>query len=300
MAVPGFQDFMLPLLRRVVDGGDHRSKVLREEVASDLNLTAEDRAEMLRSGNQTRYANRFYWASIHLNRAKLTESPVRGVVRITPRGQDVLAKQPKRIDLRLLNEYPEFRDFRQSRGEPPGPPVETPETTQTPDDRLDAAYVEIRAAVAAELLQKLKDGTPKFFENVIVEFMQKMGYGGFSQESGKVVGGPNDGGIDGIINLDKLGLERIYLQAKRWDGSVGRPEVQKFSGSLDGVRARKGVMMTTSTFAQGAIDYADSIDKRVVLIDGERLVGLMIDHKIGVTEYRHVSLVKIDTDYFEE
>lgn len=302
MAIPGFQEFMLPLLRRASDGADHRLRDLREQVADDLGLDETDRAEMLGSGNQARYANRFYWAAIHLNRAKLSESPSRGLFRITPRGRDMLARGVNRVDLRLLNEFPEFREFRQSKGEAPTAAVENvPDLVQqTPQELLDKAYAELRAAVGAELLQKLKDGTPSFFERVVVDVMQAMGYGAFSPDAGIVVGSPGDGGIDGIIHLDKLGLETIYLQAKRWEGSVGRPDVQKFSGSLDGVRAKKGVMVTTSSFASGALEYVKGIDKRIVLIDGDRLVNLMIDHGIGVTEYRKVTLVKVDSDYFED
>lgn len=308
MAVPDFQSLMLPLLRFAGDGREHSLAEARDALADVFRLTVDERAEMLPSGRQGRFDNRVAWARKYLEAARVLESPRRAHFRITERGRSLLATNPSRVDIRLLDQYPEFLAFRRPSGggkagddrDPPEPSLVGPTATETPEETLDRAFQEIRADVEKELLGRVKAGTPAFFEQLVVELLLKMGYGRNRTEAGRAIGRSGDEGIDGIISEDRLGLETIYIQAKRWQGTVGRPEIQKFVGALHGKRARKGVFITTGSFSSDAIDYVTRIDPRVVLIDGPELAAYMLDHNLGVSTKVTYELKRIDSDYFTE
>jgi len=233
-----------------------------------------------------------------MKKAGLIEHPKRGVFKITDRGKAVLADNPPRIDVKFLNQFPEFIKFRSLRHKKTPATIE-PET-RTPEEALDAAYGQIRADLEAEILSAVSAGSPEFFERLVVDVLVHMGYGGNRKDAGQAVGKRGDGGIDGIIKEDKLGLDTIYIQAKKWDNTVSRPEIQKFAGALQGVRAHKGVFITTSGFSSGAEEYAHNIENKIVLIDGQMLAGLMIDHNVGVASHDVYEVKKLDTDYFED
>jgi restriction system protein len=292
MAIPDYESLMLPVLRFYADVKEHSSREVIEALAIELGLTEQERKEMLPSGQQEVFDNRVGWARTYLKKAGLIESPRRGFSKITQHGIATLEGNLKKIDLRYL-----FRASRQA-----GETVETVHevNTKTPEESLELAYQKIRSDLASELLQRLKTCSPAFFERLVVEVIVKMGYGGSRQDAGKAVGKSGDGGIDGIIKEDKLGLDAIYIQAKRWDNTVGRPEIQKFVGALTGQRARKGLFITTADYSADAIEFVSRIDTKVVLINGETLAQLMIDHNVGVSTTAVYDLKKIDSDYFTE
>jgi restriction system protein len=303
MAVPDFFSFLLPLLRMAGDGKEHSLVEARAHLASDLNLTKNEQEELLPSGRQSRFANRVAWAKVYLGQAGLLVSPRRGYFLISDRGREAMRAPPARIDLKFLAQFPEFLDSRsrKSKDNESGPPA-APETPsgETPEEALEAAHDSITASLAVEVLDRVKAASPEFFERLVVELLLKMGYGGSRADAGQAVGKAGDEGIDGVISEDRLGLDIVYLQAKRWEGSVGRPEIQKFVGALHGRRARKGVFITTGTFSSEAIAYVEHIDPRVVLIDGRRLSELMIDFEVGVATARTYHVKRVDSDYFEE
>ena len=268
----------------------------------ELSLSTAERAELLPSGQQGIFKNRIGWARTYLKKAGLLESPKRGVFRITPRGQQALAMNPARIDAKYLAQWPEFvefRDFAKPLAGLPAPP-ELPLAASTPEETIEITYQGLREQLAQELLARILSCTPTFFEQLVVELLVKMGYGGSRREAGERVGQSGDGGIDGIIKEDRLGLDTIFIQAKRWQGSVGRPEIQKFVGALQGQRAKKGVFITTSLYTADAIEYAARIETKVVLIDGRQLAGLMMDFDVGVSASASYVVKRIDSDYFEE
>lgn len=246
--------------------------------------------------------NRTGWVCTYLKKAGLIESPRRGVFRITERGQSVLASGPESIDVKYLEQFPEFVEFREIRHERSGEkPAELGTTLDaTPEEALDAAYHGLRVDLELEVLEQVKAASPAFFERLVVELLVRMGYGGSLRDAGEAIGRSGDGGIDGIIKEDRLGLDVIYIQAKSWEATVGRPEIQKFAGALQGHRARKGVFLTTATFSREAIDFASRIDSKIVLIDGPTLVTYMIDHDVGVSPSQTYEVKKIDSDYFTE
>lgn len=235
-----------------------------------------------------------------MKKAALIEPTKRGIHKITKRGLDVLKKKPESIDVNYLAQFQEFKDFRALRHAKQEEESELDLNGKTPEESLEGAYQKIRSDLAAELLQRLKSSSPSFFERLVVEVIVKMGYGGSRKDAGKAIGKSGDGGIGGIIKEDKLGLDAIYIQAKRWENTVGRPEIQKFVGALTGQRARKGLFITTSDFTADADDYVSRIDAKVVLIDGETLAQLMIDHGVGVSTVGTYEIKKIDSDYFSE
>jgi len=287
---------MLPLLQFCSDGKERSNRETMDALASHFGLTENERKELLPSGQQTTFENRAAWAKAHMKMAGLIENTGRGVFRITPRGLEALSQQPQKINLRWLQQYPEYLEAK-NRRKPRKIESEEPEE-KTPEEVLEEAYQSLRDNLAGELLQQLKNAPPAFFENVVVEVLLRMGYGGSRKDAGQAIGKAGDGGIDGIIKEDKLGLDIIYLQAKRWGTTVGRPEIQKFAGALQGQRARKGVFITTSDFSADARDYAARIDSKIVLIDGDQLAHLMIDHNVGVTPVANYEIKKIDLDYF--
>ena len=246
--------------------------------------------------------NRIGWAKTHLKKACLLDAPKRGQVVITDRGREFLAQNPKSLTANTLKIFPEYQAF--SKGNAKSDSTTTPaivtDTDRTPEEILQEAYLTLRSEVADEIIQLLKSSSPVFFERVVVDLLVSMGYGGSRKAAGKAIGGSGDGGVDGIISEDPLGLDNIYIQAKRWESNVGRPQVQAFAGSLEGFRSRKGVMITTSDFSKDARDYVTRIEKKIVLINGEMLAELMLDHNVGVSEKERFVIKRIDTDYFDE
>src|SRR3990172_3713291 len=297
MAIPDFQSMMLWLLRFAADGAEHSVAETRSPLGDQFGLTDDERTELLPSGQQSRFNNRVAWAKVYLERAGLFAKTRRGPLKIPPRGTEVLADPPERIDISFLKRFPEFDDFRTKPTEPPG--VETVDD-ETPEETLHAAYQTIRDTLASEILAMVKASSFSFFERLVLDLMLKMGYGGSREKAGSLTNEGADAGIDGIINEDQLGLDVIYLQAKRWENTVGRPEIQKFVGALHGKRAKKGVFLTTSSFSLDAFDYVSRVDTKIVLIDGETLAQLMIDHNVGVSTIATYDLKKIDSDYFTE
>ena len=307
MAVPDYQSVMLPLLQFAGAKKDETSTgEVIEVLAKEFGLTDEDLKEVLPSGIQSTFVNRTGWAATYMKKAGLLESTRRGYYRITSRGQELLKKQPKAINVKLLKQYPEFLEFQQLKGTRSGDRESSPHTTldvttATPSEALEAAYENLRDELADELLARLKKSTPSFFERAVVELLVKMGYEGSRTDAGKAIGKSGDGGIDGIIKEDKLGLDVVYIQAKRWDNNpVGRPDVMQFAGALQAQRANKGIFITTSRFTDDARSYVSQIGSKIVLIDGEQLTNLMIEHDVCVSTVSLYPVKKIDTDYFDE
>lgn len=301
MSIPDYQTIMLPLLRRLGDGAERSMRELIDSLAVEFRLTEEERKQLLPSGQQPVFDNRVGWARTYLLKAGLLESPRRGIVRITERGRHVLDQKPEQIDNDFLSQFEEFRDFRSRTRETVKreTPLE-PSMNATPVESLEREYGRLREELAEELLQLVKKSSPRFFERLVVHLLVAMGYGGSHHEAAKAVGQAGDEGIDGVINEDRLGLDVVYIQAKRWEAPVGRPEIQKFVGALQGKRARKGIFITTSTFSKDATEYANRIDTKIVLIDGRELVNLMIDYDVGVVTQITYKLKRIDHDFFEE
>ncbi len=300
MAVPDYQTIMLALLQLAADGKEHTFRNTVEELAVHFGLSTDDRAEMLPSGKQATFDNRVGWARTYLTKAVLLEAPKRGLFRITERGRQVLGNKPTTINVQFLQQFEEFQAFRRLRREKSEPPDISHPNEKTPEESLETAYQSLKEDLAHELLEAVNNCTPSFFERLVVDLLVKMGYGGSRKEAGQAVGQSGDGGIDGIIKEDRLGLDIIYVQAKRWENTVGRPEIQKFAGALQGQRARKGIFLTTSNFSREALDYVTNIETKIILIDGDRLAELMIDNNVGVTPEAVYEVKRIDTDYFVE
>lgn len=305
MAIPTYTDCMLPFLAQLKDGKEWTIRELGEVLAGHFALTPAERAEMLPSGQTGIFVNRVGWARTYLKKAALIVSPRRGVFKITERGLGVLAEGLKSLDSKYLARFPEFQEFQRA-SQPQDDNFATTPTTSlteaeaTPEETIESAYQGLRQQLAQELLSKILGCSPTFFEYLVVELLVKMGYGGTRKDAGERIGQSGDGGIDGIIKEDRLGLDTIFIQAKRWQGSVGRPEIQKFVGALQGQRARKGVFITTSTYTVDATAYVGQIDTKVVLIDGQKLASLMIDFDVGVSAAASYIVKRIDFDYFEE
>lgn len=306
MAIPDYQTCMLPFLRFLGDNSEHSLRDTEESLAKHFDLTDSERVELLQSGQQVIFKNRIGWARTYLKKAGLLEAPRRGVFKITDRGLAALATNPSRIDAKFLEQFPEFIEFREASKVSSEIKFNSdladtvPVTTATPEEAIELAYQGLREQLAQELLAVVLTCSPTFFEQLVVDLLVKMGYGGSRRDAGERIGQTGDGGIDGIIKEDRLGLDAIFIQAKRWQGSVGRPEIQKFVGALQGQRARKGVFITTSWYTAEAIDYASRIDTKVVLLDGKALSALMIDFDIGVAASASYVVKRIDSDYFEE
>lgn len=298
MTVPNFQAIMLPVLTLVADGAEYRHGDVVEKIADHFALGEDDRNELLPSGSQTRLANRVAWARSHMKAAGLIENLGGGRFRISAVGLEVLAEKPDALTVKLLERFPSYVEFRTPKVKTASDPAAQDED-QTPEELLENGYASIREALAGELLARIKTAPPSFFEQLVVDVLVAMGYGGSRRDAGEAVGQSGDGGIDGIIKEDKLGLDAIFLQAKRWEASVGRPVVQAFAGSLDGQRARKGVLITTSSFSAEAREYVSRIEKKIVLIDGAQLAQLMIDHDVGVNLVANYSLKRLDEEYFD-
>jgi restriction system protein len=305
MTIPDYQSCMLPLLRFAADGQEHQIKDAALKLADEFRLSQEELSEFLPSGQQPVFINRIGWARTYLKKAGLLQNPRRSYFQITPRGHTVLKENPPELNVKFLERFPEFQEFKSARKEDSSDEslVQTEAESapaQTPHEALEIAYERLRSELAVEILQTLKAADPALFENIVVELLVKMGYGGSRKDAGKAIGRSGDEGIDGIIKEDHLGLDNIYVQAKRWEGTVGRPEIQKFAGALQGQRARKGIFITTSEFSKDANDYVSRIDSKIVLIDGKSLARLMIDFGVGVATVAAYEVKKLDSDYFTE
>ena len=299
MSVPDYQSLMLPVLKNVSDGKEHKIRDIIETLAIEFQLTDEDRKELLPSGQQSIFDNRVAWAKTYLKKAGLVDSPKRAIIIITQRGLDVLDQKPLGINVRFLKRFPEFIEFQTSKRDEE---VQEEIFQQTPEETLDNAYIRIRKSLSQELLSKVIDLSPSFFERLVVELLVRMGYGGSIKDAGKAIGKTGDEGIDGTIKEDKLGLDIIYIQAKRWQQGnvVGRPEIHKFVGALAGQGAKKGIFITTSSFTKDALEYNPKNETKIVLIDGEQLAQYMIDHNLGVTTQQTYEIKRLDNDYFGE
>ncbi len=306
MAVPDFQSLMRPCLAVHQDGQRYTSAHVRDRIAERMQVTAEDRAALLPSGSQPLFTNRVAWAVTHLAQAGLLDRPARGVTEITARGREVLAQYPDRVDMRVLRQFPEYEEFRTRTRERKGQTGQTPPSSGAASDELAPreAIAEVidsaHSAVAADLLARIIKQPPVFLEQLVLRLLVKMGYGGLEAPT-EHLGGPGDGGLDGLIRLDQLGLDVVYVQAKRYtDHHVGRPDIQAFVGALHGAQASRGIFITTSRFSPQAIDYAERVNARLVLIDGPELAALMIEHDCGVTVEESFVLKQVDENFFEE
>jgi restriction system protein len=299
MTIPDYQSIMLPLLEFAADGKEHETRETINHISDLFELSEEERKKLLPSGSQEIIDNRVGWAKTYLKKAGLLKQPRRGIFKITERGLKVLEENPEKIDNRFLKKFSEFREFR---SRDTGEEEEEISSTQekTPIESLEQSYLQLRNELADEILETLHSVTPQFFEKLVIELLVKMGCGGSLREVGKAIGGTGDEGVDGVIKEDRLGLDNIFIQAKRWQSSVGRTVIQAFVGALQGQKARKGIMITTSKFTQEAYDYVDKIEIKVALIDGNQLADLMIDHNLGVTPKETYTIKDIDTDYFQE
>jgi restriction system protein len=304
MTVPTYDQFITPLFRMLAEHPEGlRTRDACEKVADAVGVTAEDRGLLLPSGSQTIYANRIGWAHDRLKRAELSQSLRRGYWQLTEKGRTYAKQHPAGLSSDMVesiaetardSKVPKSQGVAQTEVATPAAPV----GPQSPDERIAEALADLHASVAADLLEQIEDGTPAFFEKLVLDLLLAMGYGA-TQSDVQQVGGSGDGGIDGVIALDKLGLEKVYIQAKRWKNNVGRPDIQGFFGALAGRRAKKGVFITTSTFSKEAREYAKQVSDSIVLVDGGQLTTFMIDHGVGVS-HRNVRIPKLDGDYFED
>lgn len=306
MPIPDYETLMLPILKLVSDQKDHANTEIEHRLCEVLGFTDEERTQLLPSGQKRVIYDRVNWARYYMLRAGLVDFPKRGLTRITQRGLLALAANPTHINGAFLSQYPEFVEFTHLKGNTSVAPTNGSATkppitsSHTPEESLQYAYQEILDRLARDVTDKIKACSPTFFETLVIDLLVKMGYGGSEQDAAQVLGKSGDEGIDGTIKEDPLGLDFIYVQAKRWEGKVGRPDLQKFVGALHGQNARKGVFITTSEFTPEAKSYADSVATKVVLIDGRQLSSLMIRHNVGVSTARVYEMKRIDSDYFEE
>ncbi len=300
MAIPDYQSIMLPLLKYLGDRKEHQLQETIDAMATQFGLTQEERREVLPSGRQPIIDNRVGWARTYMKKAGLIEYIKRGFFKITERGKDVLGEEPKQINVRFLKRFPEFIDFQALKKEEEEQEESEEKAKLTPEESIESAYQRLRQNLAAELVQQIKNCSPSFFERLVIDLLISMGYGGTRRDAGEAIGRSGDEGIDGIIKEDRLGLDIVYLQAKRWENPVSRPEIQKFAGALQGQKAKKGIFITTSAFTRDAKEYAEKIESKIVLIEGEKLAQLMIDHNVGVSQVASYAIKRVDNDYFNE
>ena len=309
MAIPDYQSLMLPLLKHAARG-ETRVPDVANKLADEFGLTTEERDQLLPSGRQKVLNNRIHWAKFYMAKAGLIDQPRRGRFVASEQGREVLARNPSRINVETLLEYPAFRDFYRSTNSDieeeqatDGPAASTAsDTDRTPEEQIEVAHLALQSALREELLQRILQNSSTFFEQVIVELLVAMGYGGSLRNASAQLGRSGDGGVDGVINEDRLGLDRVYVQAKRYapTSSVGRPDVQGFVGSLVGLGATKGVFVTTSSFSRQASEFVRHLAQRIILIDGQRLADLMIEHNVGVRVSRAIEFKRLDEDFFAE
>lgn len=310
MAIPKYDEIMLPLLRLLADGQPHHQRDLATQIADHFKLTEEERNLLLPSTTSTYIRNRTGWAGFHLRKAGLADLPREATLQITAQGAELLKNPPSKLDRSFLMQLEPFKQFmleQKQRGITAArtkaagiAPAASSEDEGTPEERIDDAFNELRETLVADLLAKLLAVNPFRFEQVVLDLLVAMGYGGSRKEAAAVTQKTGDEGVDGVINEDRLGLDVIYIQAKRWKSNVGRPEIQSFVGALAGKKATKGVFITTSAFHENATGYAEGLHQKVILIDGRRLAELMIEHNIGVAEEHAYRIKKIDSDYFDE
>lgn len=301
MSIPGFQEFMLPLLLLAETNEITTKKEYEETLANQFQLTDLDRAAMISSGGDFVYRNRIGWAVAYLVKAGLLERPEKATIRITPIGKAALAESPTKVNIRFLKKYSKLwdkDDEDESDNENDGLGDEG--SHSSPEERLAAAHAELRSALASELLSLVMTASPNFFERLVVKVLVAMGYGGTAEDAGQALGKSGDGGIDGVIKEDRLGLDSIYIQAKRWEGPVSRPTLQAFAGALMGQNASRGVFITSSDFTSGARDYVRSIQTKIVLINGQELADLMIEYGVGVIDEQTYRVKRVDPEYFGE
>lgn len=303
--VPDFQTIMLSLLQILSDGKEHVLRDLINQLSDAFHLTEEEKTELLPSGNQPVIDNRVGWARTYLKKAELLENPRRGILKITEAGRKLLDSKPQRIDVKYLKTLPVFKEWHSSFSSKDDEAESIVEKTEiesgkTPEELLEYSFLSIKAQLASELLEKVKSCPPAFFEFLVVDLLIKMGYGGSRKEAGQVLGRSGDGGIDGLIKEDKLGLDTIYIQAKRWENQVTIHQVRDFAGSLLGQKAKKGIFITTSSYPASAKDFVTSIEPKIILIDGKELAELMIEYNVGVASKKSYDVKRLDTDYFEE
>jgi restriction system protein len=303
MTIPSYQTLMLPLLKFSSRGSEFSNREAVDSISKEFRLTDEERNTLQPNGNETITSNRVRWALFYLKRAMLLNSRRKGFYKITDRGIQVLKQNPTQIDRDLLKQFPEYLDFADAtKAKKESDLKHDADNTinKTPEEMLEDSYQIIKDDVKSQLLDTVKRCSPMFFEKLVIELLISMGYGGSALEAGKAIGRTGDEGIDGIIKEDILGLDAIYLQAKKWDATVGRPEIQKFAGALQGQRAKKGIFITTGKFSNDALDYINNIETKIVLIDGNQLAEYMTDHNVGVTDIKDYIIKKVNSDYFEE
>lgn len=297
--IPDYQTCMLPLLKYAEDKNEHKFSDAVEYLSDEFALTKEERKELLPSKTQDVITNRIGWARTYLKKAGLLEDTRRGYFKITERGLSVLSENLEKLSTKYLQKFDEFIAFREKHTEKDTSSEMELTIEATPEEMLETGFAKLSENLIDDLLAKIGESSPSFFEHLVVDLLVHMGYGGSFSEAAQVVGKSGDEGIDGIIKEDKLGLDTIYIQAKRWKGVVGRPEIQKFAGALLGQKASRGVFITTSSFTKEAEEYVSSVDRKVVLIDGTKLATLMIEHNVGISTVRTFEIKRIDSDYFE-
>lgn len=305
MTIPNVDDLLLPFLKEIANGEEHRIGDIIEKLADEFNLSPEERLiKFSESSRDKIFANRIYFTRLNLKMANLISSPRRGSVKITQEGSDLIQKNLTSLTTKDIVEFEAYKMYKAKVKDKSGSEVNIIESEiisdQTPEESLESAYKTISEELKLEILDLIKSNSPDFFEELVIDLLLKMGYGGSRRDAGEKVGKSHDGGIDGIIKEDRLGLDIIYIQAKRWDNTVGRPEIQKFAGALEEQRANKGIFITTSQFSREAIDYVSKINKKIVLIDGDQLAQYMIDYDLGVDTKITYKIKTIDSDYFEE
>jgi len=303
--IPKYEEIMLPFLKYLADGEEHSLSETHDALAKQFKLTDDELKELLPSGQQPIFRNRLGWARTYLKKAGLLTSPKRAHFKISDTGLALLKENPKEITSKFLTRYDDFVEFQSikknkaERSPAPHPGFDDA-TDQTPQESLEYAYQKLHSELSKELLNLVKSCTPIFFEKLVIDLLTTMGYGGSRKEAGKAMGKSGDGGIDGIINEDKLGLDVIYLQAKRWDNAVPVKEIRDFTGALASKKAKKGIFITTSSFPRSVYEFVGQVEYKIILIDGERLTNLMIEHSVGVSTVSTYNIKTIDSDYFED
>ena len=301
--IPKYEKIMLPFLKYIADGKEHSLSETHDSLAKQFGLTDEELRELLPSGRQPIFRNRVGWARTYLKKAGLLTSPKRAHFLISDKGSELLTENPKEITSKLLTRYEEFVEFQSIKKQKKDNTINNhpaENTDQTPEESLEYAYQKLHSELSKELLSIIKSCTPDFFEKLVIDLLITMGYGGSRKEAGQAMGKSGDGGIDGIINEDKLGLDVIYLQAKRWENTVPVKEISDFTGALASKKAKKGIFITTSDFPKSVYEFVSQVEYKIILIDGERLANLMIEYNVGVSTVSTYHVKTIDSDYFEE
>jgi len=300
--IPKYEKIMLPFLKCLADGKEHSLSETHDELADQFGLTDEELRELLPSGRQPIFRNRVGWARTYLKKAGLLTSPKRAHFKISDEGIALLNENPQEITSKFLTRYEEFVAFQSIKRTQKDTALNNNEenTDQTPEESLEYAYQKLHSELSKELLAIIKSCTAAFFEKLVIDLLITMGYGGSRKEAGQAMGKSGDGGIDGIINEDKLGLDVIYLQAKRWENTVPVKEIRDFTGALASKKAKKGIFITTSNFPKSVYEFVSQVEYKIILIDGEKLASLMIEHSVGLATINTYHVKTIDSDYFEE